>query len=230
MASRAAAVLGLIALTAMLMGQATEAVDFAFSNNAQGTTGGNRFDQEIGQSGALEIMDSSTKFIWDTFHQQSAADRKNVDKVTLIVESMDGVAYTSGDQIHLSADYVGNYGGDVKAEIRGVLYHEMTHVWQWDGKGNAPSGLIEGIADYVRLTAGLAPSHWVKPGSGDKWDQGYDVTAYFLQYCESISSGFVANMNTKLASGWDVGFFNDITGKSVDQLWSDYKAKYASSG
>ncbi|GLJ24732.1 hypothetical protein SUGI_0472830 [Cryptomeria japonica] len=171
MASQAAAVLGLIALTAILMSQATEAVDFGFSNNAQGTTGGNRFDQEIGQSGALEIMDSSTKFIWDTFRQQSAADRKNIEKVTLIVESINNTgiaAYASGDEIHLSADYVGNYGGDVKAEIRGVLYHEMTHVWQWNGQGNAPSGLIEGVADYVRLTAGLAPSHWVKPGSGDK--------------------------------------------------------------
>ncbi|KAH9307970.1 hypothetical protein KI387_035881, partial [Taxus chinensis] len=192
------------------------------------TPGGDKFDQEIGQSGAFEIMDSSTKFIWNTFAQQSADDRKDVQRVALIVESMDGVAYTSGDEIHLSANYVGNFGGDVKSEIRGVLYHEMTHVWQWNGQGNAPGGLIEGVADYVRLTAGLAPSHWVKPGGGDRWDQGYDVTAYFLQYCESISSGFVANMNAKLKGGWDLGFFNDLTGKSVDQLWSDYKAKYAS--
>ncbi|GLJ24733.1 hypothetical protein SUGI_0472840 [Cryptomeria japonica] len=226
MAAGSSAVLGLVALM-LLTPQTSEALVFVFSNHAQGTFGGNRFDQEIGQSGAFEIMESSTKFIWNTFHQQSAADRKNVDKVTLIVESMDGVAYTSADEIHLSADYVGNYGGDVKAEIRGVLYHEMTHVWQWNGQRKAPGGLIEGIADYVRLTAGLAPSHWVNPGSGDKWDQGYDVTALFLQYCDSISSGFVANINAKMASGWDLGFFNDLTGKSVDQLWRDYKAKYA---
>ncbi|GLJ24743.1 hypothetical protein SUGI_0473000 [Cryptomeria japonica] len=141
--------------------QTSEALVFVFSNHAQETSGGNRFDQEIGQSGDFEIMVLSTKFIWKTFHQQSTADRKNVDKVTLIVESMDGVAYTSADEIYLSADYVGNYGGDVKAEIRGVLYHEMTHVWQWNGQGKAPGGLIEGIADYVRLTAGLAPSHWL---------------------------------------------------------------------
>ncbi|GLJ24692.1 hypothetical protein SUGI_0472260 [Cryptomeria japonica] len=203
MGSHSVVVLGLIALAAILLGQPTEAVDFEFSINAQGTTGGNRFDQEIGQSGALEIMNSSTKFIWDTFQQQSAADRKNVDKVTLIVESMDGIAYTSGDQIHLSADY-------------------------WNGQGNAPSGLIEGVADYVRLTAALSSPQWVKPGGGDKWDQCYDVTAYFLQYCDSVSSGFVAKLNAKLASGWNVGFFNDLTGKSVDQLWSDYKARYAS--
>ncbi|GLJ24730.1 hypothetical protein SUGI_0472810 [Cryptomeria japonica] len=201
MAIRSAALLGLIALSAILMGQVTEGVDFEFSNNAQGTTGGNRFDQEIGRSGALEIMDSSTKFIWDTFHQQSPADRRNTQKVSLVVESMDGTAYSSADIIHLSADYVGNFQGDVKAEIRGLLYHEMTHSLQWDGQGKAPRGLIDGIADYVRLTAGLVAPYWVKPGSGDRWDQSYDVTAYFLQYCDSVSSGFVANINTKMASG-----------------------------
>ncbi|CAI0445498.1 unnamed protein product [Linum tenue] len=45
----------------------------------------------------------------------------------------------------------------------------MTHVWQWLGGGQgdiAPGGLIEGIADFVRLRAGLAPppGRWVKPG------------------------------------------------------------------
>jgi hypothetical protein len=49
-----------------------------------------------------------------------------------------------------------------------------------DGRGTANGGLIEGIADYVRLKAGYAPGHWVKPGQGDRWDQRYDVTARFL--------------------------------------------------
>ncbi|KAH9313734.1 hypothetical protein KI387_022361, partial [Taxus chinensis] len=204
---------------AVTMVQPTEALDLAVINSAEDSNGGRRFDEEIGQKRAVEVMDNATKFIWETFHQQSPADRKKIQKITLLVENINRFAYTSGDQIHLSAEYVENYGGDVKTEIRGDLYHEMTYVLQWNGQGNAPDGLIEGVADYVRLTAGLAPSHWVKPGGGDRWDQGYDVTAYFLQYCESISSGFVANMNAKLKGGWDLGFFNDLTGKSVDQLW-----------
>jgi hypothetical protein len=198
-------------------------------NSAESSDGGKRFDNEIGRAQAAQIMDAASQFIWQTFAQQSSTDRKDVQTVTLFVESMSGVAYTSNDEIHLSAEYVANYQGDVKNEITGVLYHEVTHVWQWDGNGGAPSGLIEGIADYVRLTAGFAPSHWVKPGSGDKWDQGYDVTAYFLQYCDTVTSGFVAKMNSKLRDGWDLGFFNDLTGKSVDELWNDYKAKYANS-
>ncbi|GLJ24690.1 hypothetical protein SUGI_0472240 [Cryptomeria japonica] len=102
-------------------------------------------------------MDSSTKFIWNTFHHQSAADRKNIERVTLIVESINNpgiAAYTRENEIHLTAHYVGKFQRDAKAQIRGVLYHGMTHVWQWNGQGKAPGGLIEGIADYMRLSAG----------------------------------------------------------------------------
>ncbi|KAJ1700716.1 hypothetical protein LUZ63_000495 [Rhynchospora breviuscula] len=103
--------------------------------------------------------------------KQAPADRKSVNLITLIIESMSGVAYTSNNDIHFSADYIGNYSGDVKTEFNGVMYHEMTRVWQWNGQGKAPGGLIEGIADFVRLKANYAPSHWVKPGQGDRWDQ-----------------------------------------------------------
>ncbi|MCE5166783.1 hypothetical protein HAX54_026437, partial [Datura stramonium] len=66
--------------------------------------------------------------------------------------------------------YIENYIGDLRREMNGVLYHESTHVWQWDGNDKAPGGLIEGIADYVRLKSGYAPSDWVKPWEGNHWD------------------------------------------------------------
>jgi len=221
----AATCIALLFLSTIVQG--IHALVFVVNNSAEGSDGGTRFDNEIGSNDAQKIMDAATQFIWQTFALQSSADRKNSETITLFVESMSGVAYESDGEIHLSAEYVASYQGDVKNAITGVLYHEVTHVWQWDGMGGAPSGLIEGIADYIRLTAGFAPSHWVKPGTGDKWDHGYAVTAYFLQYCDTVASGFVAKMNSKLQDGWDLAFFNDLTGKSVDELWNNYKAKYA---
>ena len=149
-------------------------------------------------------------------------------KVSLFIDDRDGVAFTSNNEIHVSARYINGYSGNVKTEITGVLYHESTHIWQWNGNGQStPGGLIEGIADYVRLKAGYAPSHWVKPGQGDRWDQGYDVTARFLDYCNSLRNGFVGELNKKLRNGYSANFFVELLGKNVDQLWKDYKAKYA---
>jgi hypothetical protein len=33
-------------------------------------------------------------------------------------------------------------------------------------------------------------------------------------------------LNKKMRSGYNANFFVELLGKSVDQLWSDYKAKY----
>jgi hypothetical protein len=54
---------------------------------------------------------------------------------------MGGVAYTTGNwmdgdnkEIHLSAEYVHAQSEErARDEIRGVLVHEMVHVWQHDG-------------------------------------------------------------------------------------------------
>ncbi|CAL4942536.1 unnamed protein product [Urochloa decumbens] len=211
----------LLALAAM-----AGAVTFNATNAASNTTGGQRFDQAIGLAYANQVLSNASTFIWSTFNQTTPADRKPVDAVALVVADVGGVAFTSGDVITLSAPYVGNYSGDVKTEVTGVLFHETTHVWQWDGQGEANGGLIEGIADFVRLKAGYAPGHWKQPGQGDRWDQGYDVTARFLDYCDSLKPGFVALLNAKMKDGYSDDFFAQILGKNVQQLWQDYKAKY----
>ncbi|XP_016452977.1 uncharacterized protein LOC107777464 [Nicotiana tabacum] len=201
-------------------------VDYAGTNRAANTPGGVRFNRDIGAQYSKQTLAAAASFIWKIFQQNSPADRKNVQKVSMFVDDMGGVAYTSNNEIHVSARYIQSYSGNVKREIAGVLLHESTHVWQWNGNGGAPSGLIVGIADYVRLKAGLAPSHWVKPGQGDRWDQGYGVTARFLDYCNSLRNGFVAQLNKKMRNGYSNQFFVDLLGKTVDQLWRDYKAKF----
>ncbi|CAL4942535.1 unnamed protein product [Urochloa decumbens] len=204
------------------------AVTFSATNAASGTAGGKRFDREVGTAYARKVLSDASSFCWKVFNQRSSGSRKPVAAVTLAVEDIDGVAFTSANGIHLSAKYVGGYSaGAVKTEVTGVLYHETTHVWQWDGQSQANGGLIEGIADYVRLKAGYAPDHWVKPGQGDRWDQGYDVTARFLEYCDSLKPGFVAQLNAKMKDGYSDDFFAQILGKNVQQLWKNYKVKYA---
>ncbi|KAL9244950.1 hypothetical protein vseg_018663 [Gypsophila vaccaria] len=209
------------------------AVDYTVTNNAPATRGGMVFSNTIGENYAKQTLDSATNFIWQIFQENNVNDRKPVNKVDLIIVSSlppNVVAETSNNQIQFSADYLGGFSGDVKTEFTGVVYHESTHVWQWDGKGQVSQqnrgGLIEGIADYVRLKAGFIARGWAQPGDGTRWDQGYSVTARFLDYCDGLRPGFVAQLNKKMKDGYSDGFFKDLLGKSVDQLWSDYKAKY----
>ncbi|KAK1430324.1 hypothetical protein QVD17_12981 [Tagetes erecta] len=204
--------------------QSTTAALYTVTNPAAASSGGVRFTNDIGVKYTKQTLTSATSFIWNILKQHRNADRKNVARVSVLIDDMDGVAYASNNEIHVSANYIGGYSGDVKTEFTGVLYHEMTHIWQWNGNGQAPGGLIEGIADYVRLKAGYAPSHWVKPGEGDSWDQGYDVTARFLDYCNGLRNGFVAELNKKMRGGYNNGFFVELLGKTVDELWAEYKA------
>jgi len=63
---------------------------------------------------------------------------------------MDGVAYTFGEhtnkEIHFSLDYIKHSENRAKDEIDGVLTHEVVHCFQYNAKGTAPGGLIEGVA------------------------------------------------------------------------------------
>ncbi|CAF1706176.1 uncharacterized protein LOC106442411 [Brassica napus] len=203
-----------------------KAVDFSVVDNTGDSAGGRRFRGEIdGVSYGTQSLRSATDFVWGLFQQtNNPSDRRDVTKITLFMENGNGVAYNtnSGSEIHFNAGYLAGFSGDVKREFTGVIYHEVVHSWQWNG----PGGLIEGIADYVRLKAGYAPGHWVGPGGGDRWDQGYDVTARFLDYCNDLRNGFVAELNKKMRSGYSDSFFVDLLGKDVNQLWREYKAKY----
>ena len=157
--------------------------------------------------------------------------------VTLILRSMDGVAYTTGSEIdddhkeiHFSIDYVHSVSkrppesGQPSAEIQGVLVHEMVHCWQWNGIGSAPGGLIEGIADFVRLKAGLSPTHWKKQ-AGDKWDAGYSVTGYFLDWIETkFGAGSVRRVNNALHDEEykEDRFWDSLFRRPVMDLWKEY--------
>ncbi|KAM0854923.1 hypothetical protein ACQ4PT_050104 [Festuca glaucescens] len=230
MASAAAAPLLLLLALAATAG----AVTFNAINAVPDSAGGQRFDRDYGGVDyAKQALSEASSFIWTTFNEPNPEDRKDYDSVTLtVVDNLQpgAVAVTSGNAIQLRAQSVADTNGDaavVKEGVNGVLYHEATHVWQWDGQGNANGGLIEGIADYVRLKAGLPAGNWGQPGEGKQWDEGYDVTAYFLDYCESLKPGFVAEMNRKLKDGYSDDYFVQILGKTADQLWNDYKAKYS---
>jgi hypothetical protein len=155
-----------------------------------------------------------------------------VRSITLVLRPMEGVAYTTGSEldnehkeIHFSLDYINHVADDrIEAEITGVIVHEMVHVWQWNGLGTAPGGLIEGVADYVRLKAGYDPPHWRrKPGKA--WDEGYERTAFFFEWLEEVhGAGRVMKINEYLKDHRyeEKEFWKALFSESIDSLWKQY--------
>lgn len=155
--------------------------------------------------------------------------------VTLILRSMDGLAYTTGTEldsdhkeIHINFNWLRTLDSKPSAEIRhevlGVLCHELVHCFQWAAQGTCPGGLIEGVADWVRLRAGLPARHWKRSGDGS-WDQGYQTTGYFLDWLEKrCGEGTVRRLNQGLRQGKydELKLFKECCGDEVEKLWAKY--------
>lgn len=152
--------------------------------------------------------------------------------VALILEDMPGVAYTVGSgaddnakEIHFSLSYIAQIDPSrVAHELDGVITHELVHCFQYNGHGAAPGGLIEGIADWVRLHCHLSPPHW-KQEIREDWDAGYQHTAYFLEYLEKrFGHGTVRRVNEKLRAVRYVEdvFWLELFGHEVKDLFAEY--------
>jgi hypothetical protein len=154
--------------------------------------------------------------------------------VTFIIRDFEGVAYTTGleldddhKEINISAEYIKccARNGDKRHELLGVICHELVHCFQWNAEGSCPGGLIEGIADWVRLRAGLGAAHWKQEASGE-WDGGYQKTGYFLEWLErKYGEGLVRRLNGCLRDGEYDGekvFGECCKGEKVEELWKDY--------
>ncbi|KAM7204486.1 putative pbsp domain containing protein [Naviculisporaceae sp. PSN 640] len=156
--------------------------------------------------------------------------------VTLVLRDMDGVAYTTGTEldddhkeIHFSLRYINNIHPPSRLtdEITGVLTHELVHCYQWNAQRTCPGGLIEGIADWVRLRCDLSPPHWKRETEG-AWDKGYQHTAYFLDFLEHrFGKGTVRRINEKLRCERYTAeeFWTSLLGHSVEKLYQDYVEK-----
>lgn len=133
-----------------------------------------------------------------------------------------GVAATEADHIHINPVWFHQHPEDID-----VVTHEGMHIVQayrqWD-----PAWLREGIADYARYEFGVnnPAARWNPPDYNPRqsYQDAYQVTARFLVWLEKrVKPGIVKTMDQALRSGtYSAESWNKATGKSVDQLWSDY--------
>ncbi|KIY50648.1 plant basic secretory protein, partial [Fistulina hepatica ATCC 64428] len=172
------------------------------------------------ESAMREAVTASFKFLYTP-----ETTPANVKTIQLVLRAFPGIAYTHGTstfkEIHLSLEHIESSSARARDEIMGTLVHEMAHCYQNDARGACPDGLIEGIADYVRLRARYVPPHW-KRVPGDTWDSGNQYTGYFLDWIESRQAGSVKDLNDLIFMNYDDDVFRQVVGHALDDLWQMY--------
>jgi PKD repeat protein len=171
---------------------------------------------------------------------------KSVDEVDVlqdfdyIIKDMKGVAYKDGMPPHIKVVFSSQYLKDKREkmtdkelifEIEGVLYHEITHGYQYSPSGcggyvhgNDHYSLVEGIADYVRYKSGYFKDR--SPKLGGSWKDGYCTTGFFIEWMEQKDKDILYKLNqsakTIVPWSWNKAL-NNIIGKPVKTLWNEYQ-------
>jgi hypothetical protein len=139
-------------------------------------------------------------------------------------KDMRGVAATGGSDITVAANYVRKATNDF-----GMVIHELVHVVQSYPSARAgcvkPGWLVEGIADYIRLFhfEPEARRPRINPDKASYRDS-YKTTAIFLDWVERTHHrGLVNKLNAPLrARAFKLELFQELTGKTVDELWQEF--------
>lgn len=168
-----------------------------------------------------------TRMVETFFHvypQLKKEYNENTNKeVTFVIDTAyKGVAATGGDRVSFSPEWFKKHPEDID-----VVTHEIMHIVQAYGDGGGPWWVTEGIADYVRYKFGVdnAGAKWTLPNykEGQKYDNGYRITARFLAWLEKSNPGIVKTLDKNMR---DHSYKNEIwkaqTGKTLDELWTAY--------
>lgn len=201
------------------------ATTFSTQNLAPNTPGGKRYTAEMGDSWTIKMLGDVRKYIVKAL----SLSYRPVDHVTFIVEDTDIASYNSNNEIHVGANFLAGITGNLRFEIKGLMFHELCHSFQ-NNRGNYGTdphftGVIEGIATYMELAAGYGVGPKVKGGN---WYDGYHTTAHFFAWIDKTQlKHFVNLLNQRMGQlDWSDDFFVYLTGKNVDTLWGLYQKSF----
>lgn len=153
-------------------------------------------------------------------------DKYNQSASKIVTISIDTnykrVAISGNNKITIGALWMQQHKEDTD-----LITHELVHVAK-GFKAIGPEWLIEGIADCGRFEFGLnnAAAGWSLPPV-EQWQSykmGYRVAARFLLWIDKYQqSDTILKLSKRLKEDtYTSQAWNDITGKSLDELWALY--------
>lgn len=153
-------------------------------------------------------------------------NKKSSRKVTMLIsDDYKGVAATGNSIIKIDEAYMTAHPEDVD-----VITHEAMHIVQAYNFQAETLWLSEGIADYVRYTYGVnnKKAGWSLPPyrAGQSYHNSYRISARFLVWLEQRKRRNLVNkLDKAMRKGtYTADMWVKLTGKNVDELWSEYIA------
>jgi hypothetical protein len=155
----------------------------------------------------------------------STQDWRPPAKIALIFRTGQAApAYATRNEISISADWVRSRPDDL-----GMIVHELTHIIQAYPRSEHNTGwLVEGIADYIRWWRYEPEAPRSRTDfSRANYTDAYRTTANWLAWAaKKHTLRLVPALDLKLRRAEDpMPVFKELTGKTADELWADYKAE-----
>jgi len=145
-------------------------------------------------------------------------------KIILLLDTVyKGIAGTKGDIVRINSKWLIRHPQETD-----VLTHELMHVVQNFPIDVKLTWIKEGMADYVRYKIGLnnINAKWKLPPLTQEHNyvNSYRVAAKFFVWLEQRYGGLlIDHLNSTLfQQGYSAAFWSLETGRTLDQLWSDY--------
>ena len=192
----------------------------------------------------IKYLESEAKVVLDTLYASLDDPPPNKPRVVFTLTKMAGIAtvYPSDGLVYmnLNTDYIKEFfalhGQDKLAlEIRGVLLHELTHVYQLEPQSIAPgsdnrssTALREGLADAVRIS-NERPTRRATPGG--HYLSGYTWGGFFFVWLrDHYDPEFIRKLNrsTQTITPWSFNAaIKHILGQQydLDELWQEYQGE-----
>ena len=132
-------------------------------------------------------------------------------------------AFRNAEGLTINTDWITKHPDDF-----GMIIHEMTHAIQdYHGVPQGAGWLTEGIADYIRYWhyEPEVPHRRIDPAKASYRD-GYSTTGAFLaSLMVKYDRRTVRRLDAALRAGkYTDAIFEEITGKALDPLWSEFLA------
>ncbi|MBB4845594.1 hypothetical protein HNP55_004146 [Paucibacter oligotrophus] len=219
---------------------AVSSPNLSFVND--GSPGGNLFNQLVPDpTGYIRaIAQSVVKTLYKTPGEVPAFDTLEL-RIERWAQDPTGVAWKAGDPPRITVavnafhlERIAAAGGNVAEEVRGILFHEMTHAYQHSTGIDLPA--IEGLADTVRYLNGYIPLS--ERHSGGSWTDSYKTTAFFFAWIQQ-QKGFgnftycanqLGKPGTTTPWSWDRLTQVCAGGSPVAPLWQEYQAWLIANG